>query len=421
MGLINRLFNRVEGKKEMKRDDSLSQAVQVVTASALVGDTSSSREDIRDAYRAMCISTVHRCVSLICDSVASLPFKFKYLKDGIYQDFEGSPFHYLLGVQPNANMSAYDFKYQMVQQCLIGNGNAYIYPRVDFSTGEVLELVLISYGCCSHDAMNHTYTVSDPWNGVFGTFGEDEMVHLFLHSLDGRTGVSTLEFARRTMSIAATGDNETMNRFANGGNVMGFVTNDRSVRGFGEYQDDELIDTATALDQMFRNGKRIASLAGQTDFKQISLSSTDMQFLESRKFETKEICRFFGVNPSFAFEDTASNYKSAETAQTALRTTTLNPILCKIEGEFNRKLVGRSMCCKRKFKFDIKSLFACDLETMAKYQQMTIQSGIYSVNDWRRYEDQPPVEGGDRVLVSTNLAPIDSAKLTGEQKTPTVG
>jgi phage portal protein BeeE len=114
------------------------------------------------------------------------------------------------------------------------------------------------------------------------------------------------------------------------------------------------------------------------------------------------------------FDDTSSNYKSAEMAQAAFRATTLNPILCKIEGEFTRKLVPRSMCCKRKFQFDRKALYACDLDTLANYQQKTIQAGIYSVNDWRKYEDQPAVQGGDKVLVSTNLAPIDSKKLSGE-------
>lgn len=413
MGFFERLFNR----SEQKRDDS-AQSVRITTApaSAILGNNASPREDITNSYKAMCISTVHRCVNLICDSVASLPFRYLVRKDGIFQESEETDLGYLLSVQPNPHMSAYDFKFQMIQQCLIGNGNAYIYPRVDKNTGDVYELVLISYGCCAHDAMNHTYTVSDPWNGVFGTFQENEMIHLFINSIDGRTGVSTLEFARRAMSIAATGDNETLNRFANGGAVMGFVTNDHSVRGFGEYQDDELIDTATSLDQMFRNGTRIASLAGQTDFKQISLSSTDMQFLESRKFETKEICRFFGVNPSFAFEDTASNYKSSETAQAALNTTTLNPILCKTENEFGRKLISRENFSRMIFKFDRKSLVACDLDTLASYQLKTIQAGVYSVNDWRKYENQPPVPGGDRVLVSTNLAPIDSAKLTGDTK-----
>ena len=52
--------------------------------------------------------------------------------------------------------------------------------------------------------------------------------------------------------------------------------------------------------------------------------------------------------------------------------------------------------------------------TLADYQQKTIASGVYSVNDWRRKENRPAVEGGDRVMITCNVAPIDSAKITGE-------
>lgn len=403
MSFFKRLFGRESGTDIQPLVISSVEALRM---------NNGPRENVSTDRMAMSLSTVHRCVSLICDSVATIPFRYKYIRDGVFRDFEGSPLHYLLAVQPMEDMSAYDFKFQLVQQMLIGNGNAYVFPRI--LNERVEELVLLSPGSCTHDAVSRKYSVSDTWNGVYGNFKEDEILHFFLNSLDGKNGVSTLDFARRTMDISATGDRETLDRFANGGNVMGFITNDKTVTGFGEYQDEQLVTTAQKLENLFRNGARIASLPGQTDFKQISLSSTDMQFLESRKFEVRQICRFFGVNPSFVFDDTSSNYKSAEMAQAAFRATTLNPILCKIEGEFTRKLVPRSLCCKRKFQFDRKALYACDLETLANYQQKTIQAGIYSVNDWRRYEDQPGVDGGDRVLVSTNLAPIDSKKLSGE-------
>ena len=403
MGFFKRLFGR---------EETTSSCNLVVSSVEALRMSSSPKEDVTSDRMAMSLSTVHRCVSLICDSVASIPFRYKYIKDGIFKDFETSPLHYLLSVQPMEDMSIYDFKFQLVQQMLIGNGNAYVYPRM--VDERVTELVLLSPGSCAHNPMTKQYVVSDVWNGVSGTFSEGEILHFFINSLDGKTGVSTLEFAKRTMNISATGDRETLDRFANGGNVMGFITNDKTVTGFGEYQDEQLINTAQSLENLFRNGARIASLPGQTDFKQISLSSTDMQFLESRKFEVRQICRFFGVNPSFVFDDTASNYKSAEMAQAAFRATTLNPILCKIEGEFTRKMIPRTLCGKRKFQFDRKALYACDLETLVNYQQKTIQAGLYSVNDWRKYEDQPGVEGGDRVLVSTNLAPIDSKKLSGE-------
>ena len=351
------------------------------------------------------ISTVFRCVRLLSESVANLPLRYMRLRDGIYVDDHQSHLHYLLTIQPNEYNSSYDFWTQTVQQMLL-TGNAYIIPDYSPLTLEISRLVLCRPGTVMHDTINHRYTVADPYNHISGTYDEEQVIHLRNISLDGITGISTLSFARLTTQIAATGDNETLNRFANGGNVRGIVGNDTSVRGFGDYQDQELARTATDLDQQFTQGKKIVSLPGQVKFNQLSLSSTDMQFLESRKFTVREICRFFGVHPSFVFDDTSNNYKSAEMANVAFLSMTLNPMLRRIETELHRKLIAPELCCERRFEFDRRSLYACDLASRVQYQTATIAAGIYTVNDWRRQENMPPIPGGDQPLVSANLKTI---------------
>ena len=334
----------------------------------------------------LAIATVYRCVQLLSDSVAGLHLQYLKLKNDRYQEDINSPLHYLLSVQPQPEMSIFDF-WSMAVKLMLLEGNAYIYPR--YVLGELTDLALCSKNTVTHDALNGLYFVCDPYSGVYGTFKESEIIHLYLHSADGRKGESVIEHARRTTTIATAGDEETANRFTNGGNVRGIISNDKSVTGFGEYQDEELEKTAVDVDSRFSHGEHIVSLPGQVDFKQISLSSTDMQFLESRKFTVREICRFFGVHPSFVF-----------------------PILKRIEAEFTRKLIPQSLCCKRIFKFDRKGIYSLDLESRAKYQKLTIESGIYTINDWRRIENQPIVDGGDTVLCSTNLAALDSEKIT---------
>ena len=128
--------------------------------------------------------------------------------------------------------------------------------------------------------------------------------------------------------------------------------------------------------------------------------------MESRKFTVLDICRFFGVHPSFVFEDTSSNYKSAELANAAFLSDTLNPLLRKIEVELLRKLVAPTLATKRKFEFNRAQLYACDLNSKVKYQTAAIAAGIYTVNEVRREENKPPVEGGDVVFISANLKSI---------------
>lgn len=357
---------------------------------------------------ALCVATVYRCVNLLADSVANLPMRYMRLKNDIFVEDRNGRLHYLLNIQPNDYMSAVDFWRLIIQHCLL-NGDAYVVPIFDYVTMDYAALILVDPGCVAHDTLNNKYLINDTNAGIAGTFDESEIIHIKNFTIDGKRGMSTLAYARNTMNIALTGDAETLNRFANGGNVRGIVSNDTSVRGFGEYQDNELQKTATDLDDRFRGGERIVSLPGQVQFSPISLSSTDMQFLESRKFTVRDICRFFGVHPSFVFDDTSNNYKSAEMANVAFLSNTLNPLLRRIEVELHRKLVTPSLCCKRKFEFDRDSLYACDLDSKVKYISQTIAAGIYTVNEWRRKENKAPVEGGDTVLVSANLKSITEA------------
>ena len=355
---------------------------------------------------ALSIATVYRCIQILSESVANLPVQYMRMKEGIFVDDKSNRLDYLLNVQPDKAMSAFDFWCAVVQHVLL-DGNAYIIPVYNPATMDIDRLALCGRGTVSHDTLQDTYDVCDATNGIFGKYEEDEVIHIKgLITNDTKSGVSVLTYARLTLDVASTGDSETLNRFANGGNVRGLVSNDQSVRGFGEYQDKQLEKTAEDIDSRFQGGERIVSLPGQVDFKQISLSSTDMQFLESRKFTVRDICRFFGVHPSFVFDDTSNNYKSAEMANVAFLSNTLNPLLRKIENELQRKLVSPSISSKRRIQFDRKGLYACDLESKVSYQSKTIGAGIYTVNEWRREENKPPVVGGDIVLVSANLRNI---------------
>lgn len=350
----------------------------------------------------MSIATVYRCVKLLSESVASLPLQYLRRKDGIFQEVSDARLDYLLNVQPDYAVNAFDQMRQVVEEMLL-EGNAYIVPVYNPGTLVLERLALCGRGTVTHDTVNDIYHVYDIEHGIGGTYREEEIIHLKGMTLrDVKRGVSVLTYARLTMKIAETGDKETQKRFAKGGNVRGIISNGPITQGFGEYQDEELEKLATVLDGRFQNGHNIVALPGQGSLQQLSLSSTDMQFLESRKFTVREICRFFGVHPSFVFDDTSNNYKSAEQANVAFLSHTLAPLLRGIEVELRRKLIPPSLSAKYKFQFDRRSLHACDLDGMMNYRSKLLQTGT-TVNEIRRMDNLLPVEGGDTVMVSANL------------------
>lgn len=363
--------------------------------------------------QSMSVAAAYRCVKLISDSVASLPLRYERQKDGLFVPYDSAPLSPLLTIQPNPWTSAPDFWAQAVQQLLL-EGNAYIVP-VRGPEGCVSRLVLCQ--SVGHDVMSDSYTVSDMLSGVNGEYAESEIIHLRGFSYDGKQGVSVLSHARTTLGIATTGDRQTLDRFTNGGDVRGIVGNsDTATLGYGEYQQDELAGTARDIDGEFRSGARVVSVPGDVKFTPLSMSSTDMQFLESRKFTVRDICRFFGVPPSFVFDDTSNNYKSAEMANIAFLTNTLNPLLRQIEAEMLRKLVPQSLWGKYRFRFDRAELYATDLESRVRYLSQRVATGLSTVNELRRMENLPDVEGGDKVFISANLRGIDDPA-TGDKKT----
>lgn len=382
------------------------------------GDYKQNVVYVSSAEAAMKIAAVYRAVNLISSSVASLTLQYKrkdrakdYFK--MYNDGDGRLINYLLSVRPNERMNSFVMVKNAVSMILL-QGNAYIYPRKT-RYGGVEKMYLCTPGSVAYDMYKNVYTINDVVNQISETVEADDMIHLKNVSRDGGyTGVSTITYAAMTLGIAATADNETLKRFATGGRFKAVLQNDTTVKGFGEYQDKQLEGLGEDLQEALNRGDDILQLKGDGKLTPISMSSADMQFLESKKFTLREIARFFNVPPSKLMDDSNANYKSVEVSNIAFYTEALQPIVTEIEKEFTAKLLSVDTYQDYKFKFDLSSLYALDLDSKAKWDKARLDNGQASVNDLRRESDKMPVDRGDDVYLSVNLAPLGSAKLSGE-------
>ena len=368
--------------------------------------------------RAMKIAAVFRAVNLISSGLASLKLEYKR-KDRVkgYFKFDngkaGSRLNYLLSVQPNSRMNASVFLKNLVSQILL-QGNAYVLP-VKNILGEVEALYLLTPGSVAHDVYSNTYQIADPVNMISTVVSADEILHFKNVSSDGGyTGLSTVSYAALTLGIAATSDNETLKRFATGGRFKAILKNNTSTKGWGEYQDEQLKAHGEDLQEAISRGDDILAVKGDVEVSPLSMSSADMQFLESRKFTIREIARFFNVPPSKLMDDTNSNYKTAELSNVDFYSEALKPLVEAIISEFSAKLLNEWNFQEYKFRFDLSSIYTLDLDSKAKWDKSRLENGVASVNDLRRESDIEPIEKGDDVYLSVNFAPLGSAKLSGE-------
>lgn len=382
------------------------------------GDYKQNVVYVTSAEAAMKIAAVYRAVNLISSSVASLTLQYKrkdrakdYFK--MYNDGDGRLMNYLLSVRPNERMNSFVMVKNAVSMILL-QGNAYIYPRKN-RYGGVEKMYLCTPGSVAYDMYKNVYVINDVVNQIFETVEADDIIHLKNVSRDGGyTGVSTITYAATTLGIAATADNETLKRFATGGRFKAVLQNNTSIIGVGAYQDKQMEGLSEDLQEALNRGDDILNLKGDGTLTPISMSSADMQFLENKKFTLREIARFFNVPPSKLMDDSNANYKSVEVSNIAFYTEALQPIVTEIEKEFTAKLLSVDTYQDYKFKFDLSSLYALDLDSKAKWDKARLDNGQASVNDLRRESDKMPVDKGDDVYLSVNLAPLGSAKLSGE-------
>lgn len=372
---------------------------------------------VKTPAQAMRLSTAFRCTDILSGTIASLPFSIKRKQiAGNYEVDKEHELHYLLAKKSNRRMNSYDTICNAVIQ-MVNRGNAYIHIRRSF--GDVSELILCSNDSVTYDIFRDTYTICDPINRIYGAFCSDDVIHLKNKSLDGGyTGVSTITYASTTFSVSASADNQSLNTFQNGTPVKGIVSGVKSdSRGISAMSDNQTESVSKRIDSEFNSGANVVSVSGDMKFQQLSISPVDAQLLEQKKFSVFDICRFYGVHPDKVFAGQPANYKASEMSQVTFLADTLDPILCRIEAEFNSKLIPRSVSDIYKIEFDRKALYKTDIATQTACMEKEIQYGVSTVNEWRiRREDKAPVPGGDIVFMSCNVAPIDSPKIRGDEK-----
>lgn len=419
---MNFKFN-IEFGSGKAHERSLPDSTEVNTVEKTSGGTievvgNVTREQpvtVETPLQAMRLSTAFRCTDILSGSIASLPFNIKRKRPaGNYEVDKDHELHYLLTKKSNRRMNSYDTMCNAII-FMLNRGNAYIFIRRNF--GDVSGLILCSDGSVSYDKIRDLYTICDPINCIYGTYGADDVIHIKNKSLDGGyTGVSTIRYASTGLSVAASTENQSLRTFQNGAPVKGVVSGIRGEnRGLNSITDDQAETVSDRLDKQFRKGVNIVSVSGDMQFHQLSISPVDAQLMEQKQFSVFDLCRFYGVHPDKVFSGQTQNHKASEMSQVTFLSDTLDPILCRIEAEFNAKLIPRSVSDIYKIEFDRKALYKTDIATQTACMEKEIACGVSTVNEWRTHrEDKEPVQGGDTVFISCNVAPINSAKIRGE-------
>lgn len=356
---------------------------------------------------AMAIASVYRCVDILSGTIASLELQHLKRSGSIFKYAGDTQLNTLFAGRANSRQNFFVLLKNIVARLLL-SGNAYIYPRFS-SRGELLDIILLGDGAVSYDKSSNTYSISDyVWN-INGVFSADEIIHLKNNSLDGGyTGVSTITYASLSLSLSANADKQTNNGLLSGNQKSGFLVGGNELQGLGALDTEVADRVADRVNSEIAQGRRIIRLSGSMQFIESSMSNSDAELLEVRKYSVLDICRFFGVHPYMVFADQSTNYKEAENSQINFLNQTLQPLILQIEQEFSVKLLPRGRRASERIRFDLSRLFATDLRTRAEYVKSSVEAGVMTPNEGRIFENREPIDGGDQLFITCNVAPITS-------------
>lgn len=356
---------------------------------------------------AMAIASVYRCVDILSGTIASLELQHLKRSGSVFKYAGDTQLNTLFAGRANSRQNFFVLLKNVVARLLL-SGNAYIYPRFS-SRGELLDIILLGDGTVSYDKISNTYSVSDyVWN-INGVFSADEIIHLKNNSLDGGyTGVSTITYASLSLSLSANADKQTNNGLLSGNQKSGFLVGGNELQGLGALDTEVADRVADRVNSEIAQGRRIIRLSGSMQFIESSMSNSDAELLEVRKYSVLDICRFFGVHPYMVFADQSTNYKEAENSQINFLNQTLQPLILQIEQEFSVKLLPRGRRASERIRFDLSRLFATDLRTRAEYVKSSVEAGVMTPNEGRIFENREPIEGGDQLFITCNVALVSS-------------
>jgi HK97 family phage portal protein len=341
-------------------------------------------------------------VSLISDTISTLPMGAyrRELGQRVYLNNRPAWID-----QPDVDSSR-AAHYQQVLVSLMTSGNSYTRVfRNNF--GEVVNLVVL-------DPNKVTVTRSAIGRKIFTYEGEqngltsDDIIHLTdLLEPGAIKGISRVEKLKEALGVASALQSYAARFFGQGATTQGII----------EYPGNLLPDQAKQLrdgfdsaHRGFRKSHRTGVLTGGATYKTTSVNNDSAQFLESRRFAVEEIARAFNIPLSFMGIPGTQSYASVEQNAIQFVTHCLRPYIEKIEWSYSRLLGPGEF-----IKFNVDGLMRGDFNSRTTAYNSALLTGWLSVDDVRRFEDLPPVEGGSVYRVPLANVDLAAAGLVEQQ------
>jgi HK97 family phage portal protein len=357
------------------------------------------------------VNAVYSAISLIADTISTLPIDVFVRRDGARYPFRPAP----AWIQnPDVDFNSKEPFYSAVIVSLLLEGNAFI--RV-FSNaqGEVVNLVVLN-----------PMTVEVSRNGLgrlmFKVKGEkkplssEEIVYIPDLLRPGQVrGVSRIEALKENFGLALAMEKFAATFFGNGTNMAGVIEFPGNLT---QEQSDDLRNGFDKAHAGWQRGHKTGVLSGGATWKQVQVDPEKSTIVESRNQAVADVARAFNIPPHLLGLPGSTSYASVEQNNLAWVTHGLRPIASKIENALT-PLMQRTPGGENAFvRFNLDGLLRADMQSRMTAYSTGLQSGFLTINDVRRLEDLRPIDdpSADTARVPLANVNIDAATLSAESE-----
>ena len=306
----------------------------------------------------------------------------------------------LLNYRPNRYQTRIEF-FESMMLNLVTWGNSYV--TIERLGSRIVSLIVLPSSQTEAVLLadgSIVYQHTDA-NSNVKVFSENSIWHVKIFG-NGIVGLSPLGYAGNSLGLSKNLSDRQSTLSANGGKTNGILTVDQALT---PQQKIAIEESFAGLNE--GNKDRLFVLEAGLTYQQTSLSPTDQQLLESRRFSIEDIARFMGV-PSVLINDQNTSTWGSGIAEinTGFLKLNLKPYLERIEASIKRHLMPSSDWETIDIEFNFDSLLRADSATRAETASKQINSGQKTPNEVRASEGLAPAEsGGDTIYLNGSLVP----------------
>jgi HK97 family phage portal protein len=363
----------------------------------------SSAGPVITAESAMRLSAVWACVRVLSETIASLPLHvYRDLPNGDREKAKDTPEYAILHDRPNSRMTSFIWR-EVGEGHVETWGNHYAeIVRDGQKRLQELHLLRVDRMEVKWESGARRYHYRNP-DGSETVLQERDVFHVPGMGFDGLVGYSVLRNHRDTLGLAQAAQEYGSSFLRNNARPAMVLKHPKTL-------DEGIINRLGVQMDKLRGSKgagKTVVLEEGLDFSPIGIAPEDAQYIETRKFQTAEIARLFGVPPHMIGDVERSTSWGAGIEEQTLGFVkfVIGSRLKRWEQEINSKLLaGTDLTAE----FSVEGLLRADIKTRYSAYQIGRNGGWLNPNEIRRFENLPrrEDEGGDEYLLPLNVASV---------------